>query len=71
MEVSVSKQKILETIDILRTWEGRTRATKHDLQKLLGKIFHISRCSPLAHLFLGRMLEALRDSHRMGTVQLS
>ena len=47
------------------------KATKRELQSLLGKLFHIAKCVRSARLFLGRLLAVLRSAPVRGYVNLS
>ena len=70
MTVSISPQKIKEIIISLKEWEGRRKATRHQIQQILGKILYISRCCKPACLFVGRMLQTLRIAPPQGQVTI-
>ncbi len=71
MTVRIPDFRIEETLDLLRDWHGKTCATRHDIQKILGKLHFISRCVKPARLFVNRMLDTLRAAPATGVIQLS
>jgi hypothetical protein len=71
MTVSIPLQKILEIVQLLKSWYGKQTATRHQLQKLLGKLHYVSRCCHAARLFLGRMLSTFRAAPMTGHTQLT
>jgi hypothetical protein len=71
MEMSIPPAVLVATRELVVEWSGRTRATRHDLQVLLGRLFHAAKCSPPARLFVGRMLHTLRQAPLQGTTPLS
>jgi len=66
----IPPEKLAETLTLLRQWEKRTRATKRQLQSILGKLHHISQCVRPARLFVARMLDTLRVAPDSGMVPL-
>lgn len=70
MEIRIPQAKLTDTLTLLRTWAVKTAATRHQLQQLLGKLFHIAQCCKPARLFLGRMLDTLRSAPTQGDVPL-
>ena len=60
--ISIPANKIAEIMALVRTWQGRSCATKHQLQSLLGKLHHVSKCVKPAGLFVSRMLDTLRSA---------
>jgi hypothetical protein len=71
MTVSIPPEKIKEIIQMLCNWVTKQNASKHELQKVLGKLHYVSRCSHPARLFVGRMLNTLRAAPPKGTIALS
>jgi hypothetical protein len=71
MTISIPKDKLDDTLKIVREWEGKTYASRHMLQSLLGKLFHISKCCKPARLFLNRMLALLREAPQVGQIKIS
>jgi hypothetical protein len=71
MTMCIPTAVINETKTMVAMWLGKSAATRHDLQKLIGKLFHAGKCCRAARLFVGRMLETLRASSPSGSTQLS
>jgi hypothetical protein len=71
MEMTIPPSVIAETADLVQSWLHKSRATRHDLQVIMGKLFHSAKCAPPARLFVGRMLATLRAAPPTGTIQLS
>ena len=69
--LSLPKEKITEILALLQTWKCKKTATKRQLQSLLGKLHHVSKCVRPARLFVSRMLDTLRTALDSGHVQLS
>ena len=42
MTMAIPAAKLREVMDIVRNWEGRTRATQRDMQKLLGLLHFVA-----------------------------
>ena len=70
LTMSIPEDKLQETLAELRRWHTKTRATRSDLQHILGKLHHIAKCAKPARLFVGRMLETLRRCPASGPVPL-
>jgi len=68
--ISIPQDKVLEILCLVRDWLGRTSATKHQLQSLLGKLHHIAKCVKPARLFVARMLDTLRSAPDRGRILL-
>jgi hypothetical protein len=62
---------IADTQQLVTTWLHRTTASRHDLQVLLGKLFHAGKCCPASRIFVGRMLITLRSATSTGVTTLS
>lgn len=71
MTVSIPPDRLQEVKDIVRQWINRPKATRLQLQSLLGKLFYGSRCSHPARLFVSRMLDTLREAPDQGSVPLT
>ncbi|KAI8484268.1 hypothetical protein Bbelb_380530 [Branchiostoma belcheri] len=55
----------LEEIRLLvSAWLDKKKATRRELQSLIGKLVFVSSCVPPGRLFISRMLEALRSLRR-------
>ena len=68
MQITVPMSKLLEVQELAATWSVKTRATRRDLQKLAGKLNHISQCVLPARKFMARILRLLRTAPAWGTV---
>ena len=71
MTMSIPAEKLQEVMDIVTEWQGRTRATRHDMQKLLGLLQFVASVAPPARIFTNRMLQGLRESPAAGSESLS
>ena len=60
MTMSVPPDKVEEVREELSIWKRKTTASKKSLQKLLGKLFWISRCVKFSRPFMARLLNQLR-----------
>ena len=60
MSLSVTKDKIRQTLDQVKNVVKRRSITKKTLQSLLGRLLHIAKCVRPAQLFVSKLLEALR-----------
>lgn len=70
MQMRMPQHKIEETLALCRSWRTKAHATRSQLQKLLGKIFHIAQCCRPARLFVSRMLDTLRAAPLHGQAAL-
>jgi hypothetical protein len=71
MSMKVPQRVLSETLALVNTWLHKTCATRHQLQVLLGKLFHVAKCAKPAQLFVNRMLELLRVAPQNGYIQLT
>lgn len=71
LEMRIPEDKLSDTLSLLRKWKHKSRATRRELQQVLGKLFHVSKCCKPARLFVGRMLETLRSAPEHGLTHLS
>ena len=69
--ISIPVNNITEIMALVRTWQGRSCATKHQLKSLLGKLHHVSNCVKPARLFVSMMLDMLCSALNRGRVALS
>jgi hypothetical protein len=70
MVMKIPDTVLTDTKTLVTDWLGKNNATRHHLQKLLGKLFHAAKCSPPDRLFVGRMLHTLRAAPTQGTISL-
>lgn len=60
MTLSIPQQKLDEVLTECAAWEGRKRASRNMIQKLIGKLVHISNGVAQGRKFISRILESLR-----------
>ena len=65
MEMRVPPDKLSEVVEDLETWKKKSTLTKKSLQKLLGRLFWISRCVRFSRPFMGRLLQQLRTMYNL------
>ena len=66
MEMRVPPDKLAEIKSEIGQWSKKTTITRKNLQSLLGKLFWVSRVVRLARIFMGRLLQQLRDMSSVG-----
>ena len=66
MEMRVPPDKLAEIKSEIGKWSRKSTITKKSLQSLLGKLFWVSRVVRLARVFMGRLLQQLRDMASQG-----
>ena len=65
MKMSIPAEKLTEVREDIRAWSRKTKATKKDLQKLLGKLVWVSRCVKFSRSFMARLLNHLSSMHNL------
>ena len=70
MIMAVPKQKMREVMACLDMWLGKTRATRNEMQSLLGLLNFVASVAPPARLFTNRMLDDLREAPPYGATSL-
>ena len=68
--LSISRDKLQKIIKMCHDWLHKDRATRHQLQRLVGHLIYIHKCIPLARLFVNRILSTLRSMPKYGYVKL-
>ena len=66
MTMSIPPEKLQEVRSDVRLWMKKTTATKKNLQRLLGKLFWVSRCVQHSRSFMGRLLGQLKLTNSVG-----
>ena len=66
MEMRVPPDKLAEIKSEISNWSRKSTITKRNLQSLLGKLFWVSRVVRLSRVFMGRLLQQLRDMVNTG-----
>ena len=62
MEMGLPHKKLTATAELVVDWISRQKATRHQLQQLLGKLIYVAYCCKPARLFVARMLHTLREA---------
>ena len=71
MRMSIPADKMEEIMVVLGSWEGRARATRREVQALLGLLQFVASVSPPVRIFTNRMLQCLREMPGRGADGLS
>ena len=71
MTMAIPEAKMGEIMVELGEWEGRVRATRRDMQRLIGLLQFVASVSPPVRVFSNRMLQCLRETPNRGTHGLS
>ena len=71
MTISIPPCKLREIMEILGEWGGRTRATRQQMQQLLGLLQFVASVAPPTRIFTNRMLTNMRETPKRGTESLS
>lgn len=69
--LSLPPEKLQAAVQMYKTWTTCTRATRHQIQSLLGSPMYIHKCVKPCRLFVNRILETLRATHITCTVELT
>ena len=68
LEFRISAKRLAEIRALVESWHGRTRASRRDLERLVGKLLFCVEIARVARLFVERLLTAMRGlarpSHR-------
>ena len=70
MTMEIPPEKRAEVLQEVTVWLQEKRISLRQLQKLLGKIFHATKCCQPARLFCNRLLDGLRVAYREGTISI-
>ena len=71
MTISIAEEKLAEVLCVLKGWETRRRASRKDMQRLLGLLQFVASVSPPTRVFTNRMLTNFREMPKWGTESLS
>ena len=71
MYMAIPDEKMAEIMLCLGIWKSRTRATRKELQSLLGLLCFVASVAPPVRLFTNRMLDDLREAPPVGASSLS
>ena len=71
MIMSIPKAKLGEIMGTVEGWIERTRASRREMQSLLGLLNFVAGVAPPARLFTNRMLDDMREAPPVGSTSLS
>ena len=71
MTMSVPEDKLAEVMRTVREWQGKGRASRKEMQSLLGLLQFVASVAPPARVFTNRMLQDLREAPDVGATSLS
>ena len=71
MRVEIPKEKMQQVLQQAEAWKDKTVTTRKELQQLIGKLQHISRCVIGGRRFTARILKALRSTPHVGKHKLT
>ena len=71
MSMEIPRDKMEEIMVSLEAWSGKIRATRKEIQSLLGLLNFVASVAPPARLFTNRMLDDLRETPPVGATSLS
>ena len=66
MTVTIPTAKLDEIITECESWTTKYKASRKELQRLVGRLQHIAKCVQPARRFMSRILKALRDTPYTG-----
>ena len=66
MRVEIPHQKLVEVVAECASWDAMYRASRRDIQRLVGRLQHVARCVRSARTFISRILAALRATPYTG-----
>ena len=67
----IPPQKLNEIMVTIESWQDRSRATRSEMQSLLGLLQFVASVSLPTRIFTNRMLQNLRDTPKRGSETLS
>ena len=68
--LTIPPQKLTEIKELLVNWSGKTKATKKEVQSLVGSLNFLAACIRPGRIFMSRLLNLLRKMPDKGTVPL-
>ena len=60
MIISITADRLTRIRQLLKEWLKKKKASKRDIQSLIGQLSFISKCVPQSRIFLNRLLSVLR-----------
>ena len=71
MTITIPPDKLQEIMEEIRFWQGKTRATQREMQRLPGLLQFVAGVSPPTTVFTNRILNDLREMPKRGEETLS
>ena len=71
MSMEIPKEKLREIMLCLREWDCKLKATRKEIQSLLGLLNFVASVAPPVRLFTNRMLDDLRETGPTGATSLT
>ena len=71
MTMEVTPARVADTLRELHAWQHKAKATKKELQSLVGKLIFVAKCVRQGRIFLSRLLNLLRDAPLAGKITIS
>ena len=71
MSMAIDRERIEEALILCVKFLESNRVTLHQMQKLMGKLYHASKCTVSSRAFLARMLDLLRAASRAQVVKIT
>ena len=69
--LTIPDKKIEKIKTMCHNWMFKSKATRNQLQKLVGNLLYLHKCIPPARLFTNRILSVLRNAPMSGMVKLN
>ena len=69
--IAIPEDKMRCIKAMLQEWKSKAFASRQQLQSLLGNLLYIHKCVKLAHTFVNRMLQLLRDNYDKNYISLT
>ena len=66
MTMEVTPERLLEIKSLTATWLKKNKATVKEVQSIIGKVNFVAKCVRPARIFIGRMLNFLREMSHKG-----
>ena len=70
LTLEIPAEKLCQIKALVADWLEKDKATKRELQSIIGKLLYIAKCVKPARLFIGRMLATLRLAPERGSITL-
>ena len=71
MTLTIPPEKMLQVKQLCDEWATRTNASRKGLQKLIGHLLYLHKCTEPSRLFVNRILQLLRSCPQAGSIKLN